>query len=76
MLFSLLYTVLRVVLRLTPAGEAPDREAEILVLRHQVKVLQRQSTGRQLPHRASPVASRAGRVILPKGMVGAKVGAS
>ncbi len=29
MLFSLLYMVLRFVLRLAPAGEARDREAEI-----------------------------------------------
>jgi hypothetical protein len=36
MLFSLLYMVLRAVLGLTLAGEARDREAEILVLRHQV----------------------------------------
>jgi putative transposase len=43
-LFSLLYMVLRVVLRLIPAGEARDREAEILVLRHEVKVLQRQAS--------------------------------
>jgi len=39
MLFSLLCTVLRAVLRLAPAGEEHDREVEILVLRHQVKVL-------------------------------------
>jgi hypothetical protein len=41
MVFSLLYMVLRAVLRLAPAGEERDREVEILVLRHQVKVLQR-----------------------------------
>ena len=33
MLFSLLYMVLRAVLRLAPAGEQRDREVEILVLR-------------------------------------------
>ena len=43
MLFSLLYTVLRGVLRLAPAGDERDREAEILVLRHQVKVLNRKA---------------------------------
>ncbi|MDP9224978.1 MAG: hypothetical protein M3P18_14260, partial [Actinomycetota bacterium] len=43
MLFSLLYMVLRFVLRLAPAGEARDREAEILVLRHQLKILQRKA---------------------------------
>jgi putative transposase len=41
MIFSLLYMVLRVVFRLAPAGDQRDREVEILVLRHQVKVLQR-----------------------------------
>ncbi len=43
MLFSLLYMVLRVVFRLAPAGDLRDREVEILVLRHQVKVLQRKA---------------------------------
>jgi hypothetical protein len=43
MLFSLLYMVLRFILRLAPAGEARDREAEILVLSHQVRVLQRKA---------------------------------
>jgi len=41
MLFSLLYMVLRAVFRLAPAGDQRDRELEILVLRHQVKVLKR-----------------------------------
>jgi hypothetical protein len=43
MLFSLFYMVLRSVLRLAPAGDERDREAEILVLRHQVKVLNRKA---------------------------------
>ena len=43
MLFSLLYMVLRAVFRLAPAGDQRDREVEILVLRHQVKVLQRKA---------------------------------
>ena len=43
MLFSLLYLVLRGVLRLAPAGDERDRDAEILVLRHQVKVLKRRT---------------------------------
>jgi putative transposase len=34
---------LRGVLRLAPAGDEQDREAEILVLRHQVKVLRRKT---------------------------------
>jgi hypothetical protein len=40
MVFSLLYMALRAVLRLAPAGDQRDREFEILVLRHQAKVLQ------------------------------------
>ena len=43
MLFSLLYMVLRAVLRLAPAGDQRDRELEILVLRHQVKVFKRKA---------------------------------
>ena len=43
MLFSLLYMVLRAVLRLAPEGDQRDRELEILVLRHQVKVRKRKT---------------------------------
>jgi len=43
MLFSLLYMVLRVIFRLAPSGDKRDREVEILVLRHQVKVLKRKA---------------------------------
>jgi hypothetical protein len=43
MLFSLLYMVLRAVFRLAPAGNQRAREVEILVLRHQVKVLKRKA---------------------------------
>ena len=38
MLFSLLYMVLRVIFGLAASGEERDREVEILVLRHEVKV--------------------------------------
>jgi hypothetical protein len=55
-LLSLLYMVLRAVLPLARGGEARDREAEILVLRHQVKVLQRQA--------ARPKLSRLGQLFL------------
>ena len=41
MLSSLLYMVLRAVLRLAPAGDQRDREAEILVPRQQAQVLRR-----------------------------------
>jgi hypothetical protein len=37
------YMALRVILRLAQAGDGHDREVEILVLRHQVKVLGRQA---------------------------------
>ena len=43
MVFSLLYMALRAVLRLAPAGDQRDREVEILVLRHQVKVFKRKA---------------------------------
>jgi hypothetical protein len=43
MLFSVLYMVLRVIFRLVPPGDERDREVEILVLRHQVKVLRRKA---------------------------------
>ena len=42
MLFSLQYVV-GAVLRLAPAGDRRDREVEILVLRHQVRVLKRKA---------------------------------
>jgi putative transposase len=41
MLFSLLYLVVRTIFRLTPARDGFDRDVEIMVLRHQVKVLRR-----------------------------------
>ncbi len=65
MLFSLLYMVLRVVLRLVPAGEARDREAEIVVLRHQVKVLQRKAPRPKLSRLDKLFLAAASR-ILPK----------
>jgi putative transposase len=43
MLLSVLYFVLRLLLRLAPEGEARERNAEILVLRQQVKVLSRKA---------------------------------
>ncbi len=43
MFFAVVYFLLRLVLRLAPEGEDRDREAEILVLRHQLKVLSRKA---------------------------------
>jgi putative transposase len=43
-LFSILYLILRGMLRLVPAAEGGrEREVEILVLRHQLKVLSRKA---------------------------------
>src|SRR3990172_3349248 len=43
MLFSLLYMVLRVIFRLAPSGDERNPDVEILVPRHQVKVLKRKA---------------------------------
>lgn len=41
MLFSILYFLVRLVLRIAPDDDSREREAEILVLRHQLAVLRR-----------------------------------
>src|ERR1035437_8169679 len=66
MLFSLLYMVLRAVLRLAPAGDQRDHEVEILVLRHQVKVLKRKAGRPKLRRRDRLFLAAAAR-LLPKG---------
>jgi putative transposase len=43
MLLAVFYFVLRLVLRLAPEGDAREREAEILVLRHQLAVMTRKA---------------------------------
>jgi putative transposase len=40
-LFAVCYFILRLVLRMTPDDDARERDAEILVLRHQLAVLKR-----------------------------------
>jgi hypothetical protein len=65
MLFSLVYVVLRGVLRLAPAGDERDREVEILVLRHQVKVLRRKTCRPKLS-RLDKLFLAAASHVLPK----------
>src|SRR5450756_579976 len=66
MVFSLLYMVLRAVLRLAPAGGQRDREIEILVLRQQVQVLQRK-VGRPELRRRDRLFLAAATHLLPRG---------
>jgi putative transposase len=66
MLFSLLYMVLRAVFRLAPAGDQRDREVEIVVLRHQVKVLKRKAGRPRLRRRDRLFLAAAAR-LLPRG---------
>jgi putative transposase len=65
MFFSLLYMVLRAALRLAPAGDQRDREVEILVLRHQVKVLKRKA-GRPKLRRRDRLFFTAAARLLPR----------
>jgi putative transposase len=65
-LFSILYLILRCMLRLVPfAGGGRDREVEILVLRHQVKVLSRKA-GRPKLRRLDRVFLSAAARMLPR----------
>ena len=65
MLLAVLYFVLRLLLRLAPEGEAREREAEILVLRQQVKVLSRKA-GRPKFQRRDRVLLAAFSRLLPR----------
>jgi len=65
-LFSILYLILRGLLRLAgPERESRDREVEILVLRHQLKVLSRK-TGRPRLRRLDRVLLAAAARVLPR----------
>jgi len=50
-LFSILYFLLRLVLRIAPGDDSREREAEILALRHQLAVLKRQNPRPKLRRR-------------------------
>jgi putative transposase len=64
-LFSILYLILRGMLRLVPSAQGGrDREVEILVLRHQIKVLSRK--GRPKLRRLDRVFLSAAAGILPR----------
>jgi hypothetical protein len=65
-LFSILYLILRGLLRLAgPERESRDREVEILVLRHQLKVLSRK-TGRSNSGDWTGVLLAAAARVLPR----------
>jgi hypothetical protein len=57
--------VLRAVFRVAPAGDQRDREVEILVLRHHVKVLKRKARRPKLRRRDRMFLAAAAR-IMPK----------
>ena len=61
----MVYFILRLVLRVTPEGDAREREAEILVLRHQLAVLRRK-TGRPKLRRLDRMLLAAFARLVPK----------
>ncbi len=65
MLFSLLYLVARGIFRLAPAGDGFERDVEIMVLRHQVRVLRRRN-GRPKLRRIDKLLLAAASRILPR----------
>lgn len=65
MLLAVLYFVLRLAFRVAPEGDAREREAEILVLRHQSKVLQRKA-GRPRLRRSDRMLLAAISRLLPR----------
>jgi len=65
MLFSLLYLLVRAIFRLAPPGDEFEREVEIMVLRHQVRVLRRKD-GRPKLRRIDKLLLAAASRILPR----------
>ncbi len=63
MLFPILYFVLRLLLGLVPKGATREREAEILVLRQQVKVLSRQAGRAKLRRRDRMLLAAVSRLL-------------
>ena len=61
MLFSFLYMILRGMFRLAASGDQREREIEILVLRHQIKVLGRKAGRPKLKRLDRVVLAAAGR---------------
>jgi len=62
-LFSILYFLLRVLLRIAPGEGSREREAEILVLRHQLTVLKRQNPRPKLRRRDRMMLAALARLI-------------
>ncbi|MEX2440059.1 MAG: integrase core domain-containing protein [Actinomycetota bacterium] len=63
MLFSILYFLLRVLLRIAPGEGSREREAEILVLCHQLAVLKRQNPRPKLRRRDRMMLAALARLI-------------
>ncbi len=66
MLFAFCYFLLRSVLRIGPDGVAREREAEILVLRHQLAVLKRTNRRPRLRRRDRMTIAAVARLIRPE----------
>lgn len=66
MLFAFCYFLLRSVLRIGPDGVAREREAEILVLRHQLAVLKRANRRPRLRRRDRMTIAAVARLIRPE----------
>jgi hypothetical protein len=66
-LFSFLYMILRGMFRLVASGDEREREIEILVLRHQIKVLGRKAGRPKLKRLDKVLLAAAARCFRPSG---------